>query len=171
MAHLRDDKGRSWWPLDWADEVMPPGRADPNDWLIDASGHFYIGYRLDATDVNEHEKRYFSRGVDCGDIVKFICSDDLGSLDVEISKDGSYRVLEGVVDPRATHFWSGGNSDSLADSMGEYAKFVAELLDAGEFPMRDTVRMAWWSDQLPYKLVYGIEKTRFEPVSAAEARQ
>ena len=165
---------REWWPADWADEVMPPGRSSPDDFLIDAEGHYFLGYRLDATDVTEHEKRYFNRGLDCGDIIEFVCCDSLGHIEVTINPDGTYKTSDSVPE-RATHFWVPGDTDTLADSLSSFAECYAENDDIKE-PVTETVALAWWSERLPHKLTISFErnlktKASFAAVSMAEAKQ
>jgi hypothetical protein len=166
------DAKRLWWPTDWADEVMPCGRPTPDEFIIDAEGFYYLGYALDAKDVGEHDKRYFNSELKPGAIVQFICSDDLGGVTVEIHRDGRYTVVEGEVVAHATHFWSAGDSDTLADSMAEFARMVAENDSGLDIPWPQTVpvRMAWWSDSVPHEFKVFDAKllthARFERVTA-----
>lgn len=165
---------REWWPCAWADEVMPPGRAEPNDFLIDAEGHYFLGYPLDAKDVQEHEKRTFSRSLHVNDIVPFVCSEGLGQIDVTFNPDGSF-VVKGDVPERATHFSIPGDVDTLASSVREFVENYLELEPISE-PHTETLAMAWWSDDLPHKLTitYGphLKTTAsFVAVSQAEAKQ
>jgi hypothetical protein len=167
--------GREWWPLEWADEVMPPSRPSPDGFIICADGHWYLGYAFDATYVNDHEKRYFSQAINAGDIVKFICCDELGSIDVTINPDGTFAA-DGSVPERATHFWEPGNFDTLGDTLAEFVRGYLDTCDPLDAPATVTVAMAWWSDGIPHKLTWTFEggphgKAVFVQVSEAEATQ
>lgn len=162
---------REWWPAAYADEVMPPGKPRPDDFIVEDGGRLFVGYRVDEK-VIERDRDIHKMPVAPGDIVAFICCDDLGAVDVIVNADGTFQV-EGEIPPRATHFMSPGDVDSLASSIEEFAANAAAYVrDTGQevFPFRDTCRLAWWSDEIPHKLVKG-ERLTFEIVSAAEARQ
>lgn len=168
---------RTWWPADWADEIMPPGRDAPDGFIIDADGHYWLGYAFDAPDASHQEKRYFSEGLDAGDIVEFVCCDDCGEVAVTLMPDGTYTVA-GTVPERVTHFSIGGDPDTLADSIPAFVKNWIEVDGrAPEQPETVTVVMAWWSDHIPHKLVVSYDlpcwrpRPYFEQVTAAEARQ
>jgi|SRR5579885_763036 len=165
------DKQRHWWPADWADEVMPPGRPAPDDFIIDADGHYWLGYAFDAKDASDQDKRYFSRRLERGDIVNFISCDDLGEAEIAIKSDGSFDIVSGAISPAATHFWCPGDMDTLAGSIEAFARqYVGD-----ECPAIVTLAMARWSDSVPHRLVIDFRdfaaKPRFEVVSVAEARQ
>lgn len=164
---------RQWWPVSYADEVMPPGRATPDGFIVRLEGVLTLGYDADEKLVDEQDRGFFNKPIAIGDIVNFICLDNLGAVEVEINADGSYTA-HGDVPEAATSFMETGNPDSLADSLPEYAKNVADLFkgdDDADWPKRDDVRMARWSDEVPHKLIATADGPRFELVSKAEAKQ
>jgi hypothetical protein len=176
----QEARARQWWPADWADETMPPARAEPDEFLINANGHFWLGYAAAAADATDQEKRFFSVAVAVGDIVEFLCCDDLGAVAITINPDGSYQV-HGVVPPECTHFWLGGDSDTLMHTLDDFvAAHVRSESDGGSFqkPAEETLRLARWSDPIPFKLSIHYDGNapdgvvgRFVAVTAAEARQ
>src|SRR5947209_690274 len=101
---VQETQERKWWPADWADEWMPPARSTPDEFIVDANGHSWLGYAFDAKDATDHEKRYFSRALSGGDIVQFIYCDDLGELEIALQKDGAFEIISGAVDARANLF-------------------------------------------------------------------
>lgn len=157
-----------WWPIHAADEMMPPGLESPSEFIFEKGGELFVGYRDDAELVTDAERGFINRKIAAGDIVGFIRCEALGSVEVEIKEDGTSSVITGTVNERATHFWNG---DTLADSMPEFVEVVRQCHGASDFPLRQAVRMAWWSDEEPHKLVHTAEGWRFAPVSKAEARQ
>lgn len=171
-------RAREWWPLDWADEVMPHGRGAPDEFIVDTGGHYWLGYAFDAEGVSDFDKRYYSKALERDEIVNFICCDELGEVEVTINPDGTYSV-SGDVPERATHFCKIGDPDTLIE--GSLKEFVAAWhdMEPPSEPVTIAVAMAWWSDALPYKLTltYGAARTpstikaSFVPVSVAEARQ
>lgn len=171
---MSDD--RKWWPMEWADEVMPPARACPDDFIIKTSdGEYFLGYAFDAKDATDSEKRTFSRKIDCGDIVEFLCCDPLGAVDVRIMPDGTWTASDPIPE-RATHFWANGDSDTLADTMDAFVAIYLECEPTSVSQERtETVSMAWWSEGLPHKftLTYSEPelKASFVAASAAEAKQ
>lgn len=164
---------RKWWPVDYADEVMPPGRDTPDGFIIMDNGRPMLGYALDEMSVTDRERDYLNKSIQVGEIVNFVCCDDLGEVVVEINADGSF-IAQGPVPEQATSFMEIGNPNSLAESLPSYAQNVAELLRGDppdSWPVVDRVRMACWSDEIPHKLTHAASGLHFEQVSAAEARQ
>jgi hypothetical protein len=164
---------REWYPAYAADEWMPPGRPDPSAFIFEKGGEIFIGYCDDDRDASDNDRDCVNRKVMPGDIVQFLCCDQLGSVDVVINEDGTSHVVDGVIPENVTHFMAAGDIDSLSDSMEEFAKNAhAWARSADEtFPYRETCSMARWSDELPHKLIHTADGWRFEPVTAAEARQ
>lgn len=167
---------RKWWPADWADEWMPPSRSSPDGFIQNVEGDPYLGYPLHDPCVTECEKRQFNQRIAVGDIVQFLCCDDLGSVSIELRADGSYRA-DAPFDSTATSFWIAGDNDTLADSMDEFARLYVESDHSGGVPQRLDVRLARWSDPIPHKLVVKLADNKhgfgfgFEQVTDAEARQ
>ena len=61
---------RKWWPEDLVDEVMPPGRASPADWLhVDG----------DTVVIRNDRDPEWTRTIRPGDVVDFTYCDHLGS--------------------------------------------------------------------------------------------
>lgn len=165
---------RQWWPLDWADEVMPPGRLSPEGFLIEADGDYYLGYALDAEDASEQEKRHLSRKIASGDIVKFICCEQFGEIDITINPDGTFTTDE-PPPTRANRFMVQYDPDTMADNLETFVKYYIENEALSE-PRTETLSMAWWSEELPHKLTVTYEgtwppKASFAAVTESEAKQ
>jgi hypothetical protein len=190
---MTDDIPRQWWPEDWLDEINPPGRATPSDFVIKAGSHFWLGYALDAEDVDEQDKRYFSKPLSIGDVVEFCCCDDLGEIEVAIYRDRNFFVRGGAQPRRridqATHFWLAGNSDTLASTLAEFVRDyefdeMSRSTSTTGVEYVETIKIARWSDAIPHKLVATFNPTgkiggaadsglgaEFVTISQAEARQ
>lgn len=172
---MGEQGSRMWWPSDWIDEINPPGRDTPDGFIIAADGHYWLGYSFDATDVSHQDKRYFSEPLDAGQIVNFLCCDDLGEVDVTIMPDGTWSAA-GPVPERATHFWVPFDSDTLSNSLPEFVEaWIGLGVTQQGKPDTVTVRMLWWSDPLPHKLTIDYSggftpRPKFERVTS-EARQ
>jgi hypothetical protein len=163
-----------WWPLEWADEVMPPGRSSPDGFLIYADGNYYLGYALDAKDVSEKEKRYFSRKIEPNEIVKFICCDRLGEINITINPDGTF-ITDAPAPVRANNFMIHDDPDTLAEDLETFVKNYVGL-EPPDRPTTETLACAWWSDELAHKLTLTYEgawppKANFIAVAQAEANQ
>jgi hypothetical protein len=172
-------KPREWWPSDWADEWMPPARPEPSGFLINANGHCYLGYAFDAEGVTDHEKRYFSRALNVGDIVKFICCDDLGEIDITFDSSGTY-VVHDKIPEGCNAFWIAGDNDTYAETVEAFVEgHITFDKEMGLLKTHtETVRAARWSDELPHKFTVTYDagapsamRGEFVAVSAAEARQ
>lgn len=121
------ETNRKWWPVEWGDEVMPPSRPSPDSFIINANGHFWLGYAFEATDVTHSEKRFYSRSLQPGEIVEFLYCDDLPEIEIEIEQGGAdFTIVKGALDPSANEFWDGCDSDTWADSLETFAKNYAE---------------------------------------------
>lgn len=146
---------RKWWPAEWVDEVVPPGRASPSDFIIDADGHYFLGYRLDADDVTEFQKRFYNTGIDPADTIEFMWADDLGPVDVAILPDGDFGHVD--VPSEATHFWTDRDGNTLAHSLEDFVKQWIEAHGKPDKPQVVTVAMACWSEGIPHQFAPAIE--------------
>jgi len=150
---------RKWWPAEWADEAMPPGRASPNDFIINAEGHYFLGYALDAEDVDEFQKRFFSTRIDPDDVIEFICCDDLGDVDVRIQPEG-FSIIGDVAED-ATHFWQPGSNEMLAGSIKQFVEIYRENYPIDSDPI--TLKMARWSDSIAHRFELSFEGQKITP--------
>jgi hypothetical protein len=168
---------RLWWPIEWADEVMPPGRDCPAAFLQNVDGKFILGYPLDDAAVSETDRRHHCQELKFGAVVKFFFCDDHGEVTLEIHSDCSFTVVAGAASDGATHFHEPGNSDTLASSILEFVQNHVEPereSSSARWPQTVQVRMAYWSDEVAYKLMpvgFDLAKGQLEPVSAGGLAQ
>ena len=133
--HVDDD--RQWWPEFMADEVMPPGRASPADWIdaepkLDGDGSLVIG--------GENYNRSFGPG----DVINFIWSEPRGMVEVTFKSDGSYLVVGG--EPADyTNCWIPCDTDTVSGDLEELAKTMQEYLVGEAAEGTEVVGFAKWS--------------------------
>ncbi len=141
---MNDNKpeGRSWIPAAYLDEIVPPGRPDPSDWIgpEDGAGAFvlYPAFKHDASAIVVKATP--------GDVVGFYWCDDHGEVLVRIERSGAFKA-DGAIPPEATHFWAGGDPDTLASTMEEFAEQMSMTFDADEGGASVEVRMATWAEK------------------------
>jgi hypothetical protein len=165
-------EGRKWWPQEVCDEVMPPGLDSPDQFIVAGDTYTWrLDYPAGMPGVDDGERGLFRQPLKDGDIVKFVCCDDLGSVELTIRPDRTFDVA-GVVPAYATHFWFAGDVGSLGGDLDELIAIYFETWGAGmDEPAVEFARMAWWSDGRPYKFTLTADGPRFIAVSQAEARQ
>ncbi len=132
----REIKDRQWWPSEYADEVMPGSFDSPQGWLMpmpDGSGGFTIKSPHHDSPEDEREEAWKFEALTDGEKIEFTAYDDFGDLSVNIAADGTYTIVNGVLDPRATHFWEWFNNEGPAgDTLAEFAKMYAESEGAAD---------------------------------------
>ncbi|MGI3901258.1 MAG: hypothetical protein ACRYGP_13760 [Janthinobacterium lividum] len=99
-----------------------------------------------------------------GQTLPFAWVEDLGEVLVTIRPDGTYAT-QGIVPVGVTHFWFGGDSDTLADSLDEFVEAWREMNIALEDDEGISVRMSRWSDsEVPFRFEITESGARFVPV-------
>ncbi|WP_337996190.1 hypothetical protein [Oleispirillum naphthae] len=143
---------KKWVPTDYIDEVTPPGRATPDDWIVEGAG---LG-GFDETDppmpLNE------------GEIVLFDWVVDLGRATVLIEEDGTYdcTVPIPVPPPGGTfHVFIPFDPDTMALDMDT---FVAATFAADGPGGYDVSFYSWSAESLPFEFRDG----RFIQVGSGE---
>lgn len=147
---------RKYWPAEWVDDPLPPGRASPDDFIIDAGGHYFLGYRLDAPDVSEFQKRLFNTGIDPQDVVEFMSVDDLGSIDVTMLPDGECNRADDIP-AQANGFWLSGPGAQIFPSLEALAAAWFEANDRPAKGKSVTVWLARWSKGIPHQFMPPVE--------------
>jgi len=159
---------REWWPSDYADEVMPPGRESPSAWIRGPRGDTYELAGADDDIEGAERDDDHPRIVRPGEVIDFVWCESLGTVEVTIFPDGAHRV-HGVVPAHATHFWLAGDPESLAHDIPSFVRRYRETEDVPE-PVRETVRLAQWSAEIPHVLIVtAAEGPQFMELTAAEA--
>lgn len=108
---------RKWVPSEYVDEITPPPRETPSDWIVD--GKALAGF--DETDP--------PKPLTEGQIVEFSWSADLGSCTITLREDGSYTTDAPVPDaPEGGTFnvYDGCDADTLAFDMPSFIEALRE---------------------------------------------
>jgi hypothetical protein len=177
---MSEQISRKWWPEQVCDEMMPPGLDSVDDFIVaESAGGFRLDYPADVDGVTAGRSRaLFRRAISEGDIVNFVCCDDLGAAVVRFRRRPqhcgdqwhSQQPLPGGFN------WcrAEGDQDTLAETLDDLA---ANLRDAAEqyFDGGDEiavmVEFARWTDALPYKFQLTPAGPCFVAAAQAEARQ
>ena len=149
-----------WWPLEYADEVMPPGRANPNAWIKE--------YGMDGAVLFTSEPDYTSDGrkVRIGSVVTFLPWTFLSNVVLRIKRDGSFTVMSGAVDPQANCFVAQGDHDMQMDHAAEFARAFADLMDDDETDV--LVAQSRWLDPVEHRLVMIAGAVTFTPTQRSQ---
>lgn len=156
---------RRWWPNDLADEMMPPGRSRPEDWLKpDEQGVTLIH-------ADDDENRTAVARIEPNSVVKFFWQEDRGSVEILLMPNGTWSLVDprdsGTIDmftgaaaqPKppaasiadANWFAAAGDYETMMDSMDGFAECYAESEPSiGPEGLRLTVDMAYWSDPIRF---------------------
>ena len=151
---------RKWWPEDLIDEVIPPGRNSPSDWLRLADGAVVI---RDDDDPDSS----WQLTVSSGDVVDFTYCDQCGRAVVAFRRDGTYEARSPIpVD--WSHLWPIGWTDPemMAVGLTELAGLLHDMVDdTDEFE----VAFCFWSDAQPHRIDVVDGKPIAVPVATGHA--
>lgn len=150
---------RRWWPHELMDEIMPPGRERPQDWLKpDDDGVTTIHWDDDAA-----EER-IACTIEPGSEAVFVWFEYRGEVDVIIKPDGTWSIddrdtgtpdlFTGKVRPvpprarieDANWFALPDDFETMMDSMDGFAECHAQAESIDPDGERVTVKMAYWSE-------------------------
>lgn len=167
---------REWLPTEWIDEIYPPTKPSPDDFVIGSSGCWYIGYAADDKDASEDDRDSFHLPVVVGDIVRFSHVDDYGWVEVTFRNSGGYEA-HGELPPDDVGCWIPFDEMTACDSFAEFAQRVEKAGDdvrsavfkPGDGDVRVTLRFSKWVHDVPHRLVLIDGKPHFEQVPAAAA--
>jgi hypothetical protein len=159
------DTERKWWPCDLLDEGMPPGRAQPSDWIKGPAGDVY-----EVANGNEDDDARERGDVLCrvkpGDTLAFCYRDDLGEVPVSFHADGTFTP-RGPVPAGFNWCWMPYDPDTISETL----EALAELLkDAGE-PGLVEVGFAFWSEHREHRLVVDAGGARFVEIDPSRRVQ
>lgn len=154
---------RRWWPACLQDEMMPPGRARPEDWPSpDEAGVTTI--RWDDTPDAQ-----IAGTLSPGETVAFVWFEERGRVEITVMPDGSWELDDprdaGTIDmfsgkaappppaariEDANWFAEPWDWETMASDMAEFA---AHWAAGGMVPAegeRVTVDMGFWSDEVRF---------------------
>lgn len=161
-----------WFPADWVDEVCPPSRSAPGEFIVQVSGGFELGY-ADPDDAEMH-----NQPLKIGDVIQFITCDRLPDVEATLRSDGSYE-LHGTIPPSHNVVIVDGNIDTLQESFDALIAALKAPADdwmhvremifvENETESRVTLEFANWSDPLPYLFEVAGGKPVFTLVPTAK---
>jgi hypothetical protein len=122
---------QKWWPEEFLDEAMPPGRGSPTEWIETIGGRPCI-----AVDDDEREARQLKDG----DLVRFHRCDSYGEIDLTLRPDGYALAKEPPREAEQCCILDGWNVDTVSESV---ADMVDALRAAGAGP--DVYRAAFYT--------------------------
>jgi hypothetical protein len=159
-----------WYPADWVDEVCPPSRAAPGEFIVPVFGGFELGY------VNKEECELPNQPLKIGDVVEFVSCDRLPDIEATLRLDGSFK-LSGAIPPSHNVVIVDDDIDTLQPSFDELIADIKDPKDPdfsaramifpdGEAEKRVTLQFADWSEPRPFLFELEDGKPVFRPVPA-----
>ncbi len=131
-------KPRLWWPEFLGDEVMPSGHEKPETWLAEQDDGTYLFGSVKA----EEEGRFpEAETVEVGETLSFTYLDLLGRHTITVRADCNHS---GVLTPEYyTDVWEVGEPDSMASTLEELIRAIADRLSPGEEETVDIEFLRW----------------------------
>ncbi|TPL30218.1 hypothetical protein [Mesorhizobium sp. B2-4-7] len=162
---------RRWWPSALFDEQMPPGRAQPQDWLKpDLSGITII------RDEDDPEAGILATMLP-GEIAEFVWHERRGSVEILLMLDGTWSLADPRDDRTIDMFrpepetpaeptelppsariaaanWFAWEEDyeTMADTMDGFAQAFAYMDPPDAEGSRITVDMGYWCDGVKFRV-------------------
>ncbi|MFG1465227.1 hypothetical protein V5F77_20295 [Xanthobacter sp. DSM 24535] len=157
MNNDQSQPTRTWWPEFLVDEVMPPGKAHPTDWILwdggGAAAADVLAFRVGgsgADDDGDDPSDVYAMWVTEIECLDFTWSEPRGSREVTVYPDGTYRV-EGGAPADFTNCWEMGEPESCAETLEEFAREFASNARDMDNPEVVAVHFLKWGDQ-PFRL-------------------
>lgn len=157
-----------WFPADWVDEVCPPARSAPGDFIVPVTGGFELGYS-EPDNAEMH-----NQPLKVGDVVQFVSLYRLPDIEANLRSDGSYDLF-GTIPPSHNVVIVDGNIDTLQESFDaliaaikapadDWMDIKEMIFSEGETENRVTLEFADWSDPQPFLFEIVDGKPIFRPV-------
>lgn len=121
MEDVKATPDPRWVPSHLVDEVTPPSRPSPDDWLADRKPVEGACVLAGWDDDPEGESR---RQYEIGDVVKFSALYSYPSVRVRVFADGTWAA-DDPIPAEAESFWE-PDAEILADSLGELVSQFCE---------------------------------------------
>ena len=155
---------REWMPSHLMDEVVPPPRATPTDWIIGPAGDRWLiaGWE----DCDEEATAVSRRTLAPGDILDFDWNEIGPTFEVVIHADGRAELTQGGEPPPATHYWVQYDPDTMGFGWDEFVRNYADNL-IGESELVEVQAYSWSEKHIPHRLVVENGAARFEPAEDA----
>lgn len=132
---------RTWWPDFLLDEIMPPGKPTPAEWLEVVDGKL----RFVAPAQDDGEAPAPLPDISDGETIEFSWAENLGERGVTVRGDGSYTVT-GDVPEDYTSCWEPCAPDTLSDTLADLAEMAAGDISPEDDETTLTVRFDRWGD-------------------------
>lgn len=133
-----------WWPTSYMDEVMPPGRIHPSDWLMRLDdGAWAYGVPLDEVDRVGIEP---TRLVE-GQVVGFSECETLGDYTMRVERDGTFTWPQGAPPERTTHLWQDEDVLTMSETAEQMAEHIGEWGGVGDYE----ISALRWGDGTDYR--------------------
>ncbi|WP_062220543.1 hypothetical protein [Aureimonas sp. D3] len=142
-----------WLPSYMADEVSPPPRKTPDDWIA-----LRWGRSVEIAGPNEDEgDRTGRKAVTLGHTIRFNAFFDFGTIKIEVAPDGTWKPADpDLIDPAALNlngYCEKSDGDTYATSLDDLALNFAEVCGPLEGPEPVEVEAWHWSDETPFALI------------------
>jgi hypothetical protein len=151
---------QKYWPTDYVDEEVPPGRESPTAWIFLSGGSAYLNPCEESDD-----KEIVFRLLNDGDTIEFTRCDTFLETTLMLVEDGFT-----LADPAPPEFeqccvLDGWQSETLASSVDELAKFIREA--DGETGVEFRVVFYTYVDTGPWRFCAATNS--FRPVKSEDA--
>lgn len=159
---------RTWMPSHMQDEIIPPPRPTPGDWIVGPVGdRWLIAGDEDADAVGRDASR---RTLAPGETLDFEWNEIGETFEAVIFADGRCELPAGGEPPQASQYWLPGDTDSMAFGWESFVSQQADWIrsSGGESELLE-VQPYTWSDPVPHRLVVEDGAARFEPVEPEAA--
>ena len=154
MTHIEPT---AYFPEILVDEMMPPDRASPDDWIVALDDG---APALDLQDMGGGENRLLRDG----EIVNFQTRTDFGTATLTLTRE-DHTVSEPMpVEAEMCCALNGRQTDTLSSDVSELA---SQLRDAGEEEGEFTISYYTFSGSLPYR--FDADARKFVAVPAARS--
>ncbi|KTQ96806.1 hypothetical protein NS226_06740 [Aureimonas ureilytica] len=142
-----------WLPSYMADEVSPPPRKTPDDWIA-----LRWGRSVEIAGPNEDQGDRTGRtAVTLGHTILFMAFFDLGTIKIEVLPDGTWKAADPKLLDAATLKANGycekGDGETYATSLDDLAHNFAEVGGPLDGPELVEVEAWHWSDEIPFALI------------------
>ncbi len=135
---------REWLPADYGDEVIPPCRAMPNEWIVQRPSGGYALAPNNLTCLSDNETPSSGRVLADGDIILFDWREMHGNLGLTFDADGGWLLdgFEPVASPGSSMLMAiDGDWDAAAFSLDDLCTDYSRCNDGPT----ETVQVSFWA--------------------------
>lgn len=134
------------------DEVTPPPRKTPDDWIVQQSG---LCAELAGPDEDEGDQTG-RKLIACGNVALFCAYFDLGTIEIEVEPDGTWKpfdplVIDGTA-AKATLFCEKDEEETTVPSLDEIARNFVQSYGPPKGSDFIPVEAWHWTKPIPFAL-------------------